>query len=77
MKKSLITRITGQYGLWFGEILLENGNNVHSGVRHLRVFNGERISHLNKNQLLNGNNLNIFRSATGDCADFMAMPQPC
>lgn len=45
-KRALITGITGQYGSYLTEILLEKGYEVHGMLRRASSFNTQRIDHL-------------------------------
>ena len=54
MKKALITGITGQYGSYLTEFLIEKGYEVYGIIRPASVFTTERIIHLfNNKDILN------------------------
>ena len=46
MKKAVITGITGQYGSYLAEFLLEKGYEVHGLVRRHSIINTQRIDHI-------------------------------
>ena len=46
MKKALITGVTGQYGSYLAELLLDKGYDVHGVIRRSSVDYRERIAHL-------------------------------
>ncbi len=45
-KRALLTGITGQDGLYLGELLLEQGYEVHGIIRRTSTFNTDRIDHI-------------------------------
>lgn len=51
MKTAFITGITGQYGSYLGELLLEKGYVVHGLKRRASSFNTQRIDHIYQDQL--------------------------
>ena len=49
MKKALLTGVTGQYGSYLSEFLIEKGYDVHGIIRRSSVDYRERIAHLEGN----------------------------
>ncbi|BAU10885.1 GDP-mannose 4,6-dehydratase [Leptolyngbya sp. NIES-3755] len=45
-KRALLTGITGQDGSYLGELLLEQGYEVHGIIRRTSTFNTDRIDHI-------------------------------
>ena len=70
MKKALITGITGQYGSYLAELLLQKGYEVHGVVRRVSYFNRHRIDHLRNNSNCEPSNLFLHY---GDLSDSSSM----
>ncbi len=66
MKKALITGITGQYGAYLAEFLLNKGYEVHGIKRRSSLFNTQRIDHIYEDPHISDRHLHLHY---GDLSD--------
>ena len=75
MKKALITGITGQYGSYLAEFLLNKGYEVHGVKRRTSLFNTDRIDHLYQDPHIDKRNFILHHGDLTDTSSLIKIIQ--